>query len=153
VADPFKGNIERLYTLQTTTPDGRDLVFFTGTIVIEDAFPHWLPAGEGGPEVIIPDSDTDGWRRGTVEVVVGPPWEQLEIENVAPVAAPASFFSVLSSPPGVQPGFGWATDRCYCRTVNRMLFLDIDVAVANNTRYGQLLRIAFQVTAIGVLAS
>jgi hypothetical protein len=140
----FGGSIDSLHTLQTTTPDGRDLVFFTGTIVIIDAFPG---SGEG---TAVPDPD--GWARGTIEVDVGPSWEQLD--SVAPAAAPASFFSILFPPRGTDPGFGWATDRCNWRiNVVGQLVLQIDVAVASTTADALLLRIAFQATAIGVLAS
>jgi hypothetical protein len=120
VAGTFGGDIDTLHTLKTKTPDDRDLVFFTGTIVITGAFPG---SGEGTAT-----PDLDGWSRGTIEVEVGPRWEQLE--NVAPAAAPASFFGFLYQPSGPERGFGWATDRCTWSTDDDgRFFLKIDVAV------------------------
>jgi hypothetical protein len=140
----FGGSIDSLHTLQTTTPDGRDLVFFTGTIVIKDAFPG---SGEG---TAVPDPDA--WARGIIEVFFGPNWEQLD--SVAPAAAPASFFNIFFPASGTVPGFGWATDRCnWDINVFGQLVLKIDVAVASTAAKAELLRIAFQATAIGVLAS
>ena len=138
-----KDFIDSLHTVQTTAADGRDLLFFTGTIVLDS-----------GPNGIFNrmELDPDGWRCAIIETNFGPPWESLD--NVAPAAALASILSSGLSP-GSELTHGWAVDDCNWEVnLRRQIKLKTVVAVFDGGvgEHSTLFRVAFQATAIGVLS-
>jgi hypothetical protein len=112
------------HELRTRTPDGRDLVFLTGTA-------GFLFQGTGG-----------NFIRDDLFHVVGPTWARLD--NVAPHAALASVFNANTA-----VNAGWAVDNCRFALFNNRILLIAAVAVSDSD--GFLLRASYQVTAIGII--
>jgi hypothetical protein len=117
-------SIEGAGELSTKTPDGRDLVFLTGTAT--------LFYGGTGPTFIHDD----------LVFPIGPIWEA--VHDVAPMAALASIYN-----DHVANNAGWATDRCTFSVANNQIYLHVGLAVSDSD--GVLYRVAFQATAIGIL--
>jgi hypothetical protein len=118
-------SIDSFHELRTKTPDNRDLVFFTGTALLNFV------------------GQSSEFVRDTVTIPIGPRWARLD--SVAPAAALASIFNNQTA-----VNAGWAADNCNAREVNGQIELDVAIAVSDTD--GHLLRVAFQATAIGVLA-
>jgi hypothetical protein len=121
----YAQSIDSPHELRTRTPDGRDLVFLTGTAVFDFV-------GTG-----------PNWLRDQVWIPTGPRWQRLD--NVAPAAALAAIFNVSTA-----VNAGWAADNCNWLNVNGQIVLTVSVAISDID--GHLYRVAFQATAIGVLA-
>jgi len=113
------------HQLVTKTPDGRDLVFLTGTAGLN-------LKGTGS-----------SWFRDDVYHLVGPTWRRLD--NVAPIASLGAIANDHTA-----ENAGWATDNCrWARYNNRILLM---VATAVRDSDGFLIRFNYQVTAIGLLS-
>jgi hypothetical protein len=112
------------HELRTRTPDGRDLVFLTGTA-------GFVFQGTGGSFI------TDDLFH-----LVGPTWARLD--NVAPHAALASIFNRNQA-----VNAGWAVNNCRFALFNQRILLIMGIAVSDTD--GLLLRASYQVTAIGVI--
>lgn len=112
------------HALYTKTPDGRDLVFMTGTA-------GFSFKGSGGT-----------WKRDQAFHLVGPYWKR--VDNVAPMAALASIYNDQTA-----VNAGWATDNCNWALWNNRILLIVSLAVSDIDGY--VLRFAYQATAIGLV--
>jgi hypothetical protein len=110
--------------LRTRTADGRDLVFLTGTAGVDFQ-------GTGG-----------GFIQDDLLIPIGPVWRRLD--GVAPTASLAAIFNESTA-----VNAGWATDNCRFANFNGQILLQVAIAVSDSD--GQLLRVSFQATAIGLL--
>jgi len=113
------------HALRTRSGDNRDLVFLSGTAGL-------FFQGTGGSFI-----------RDTLLVPFGPRWQR--VDDVAPVASLASLFNV-----NVATNAGWAADNANWGVLNNQILLFIAIAVSDSD--GQLLRVSFQASALGVLA-
>jgi hypothetical protein len=110
--------------LRTKAPDGRDLVFLTGTAGFDFK-------GSG-----------QNWLRDDAYHLVGPMWEQLH--NVAATASLTSSFNQNQA-----VNYGLAVDNCRWTVYASRILLMCRVAVRDIDAH--VYRFAYQVTAIGIL--
>jgi hypothetical protein len=116
--------IDSPHELRTRTPDNRDLVFLTGT-----AGADFVGTGAA-------------WRRDQVWIPIGPFWRRLD--SVAPTAALGAIHNDHTAVDA-----GWATDNCNFLNVNGQIVLTVSLAVSDID--GQLIRVSYQATALGLL--
>lgn len=116
--------IQTPHETRTRTPDGRDLVFLTGTAVR-----HWRGTGSA-------------WIRDELWIPIGPYWRR--IDSVAPIAA---LGAIANDSTAVDAG--WATDGTRWANYNGRIVLIVNVAVRDSD--GWLFRASYQATALGVL--
>jgi hypothetical protein len=116
--------VDSPHEVRTRTPDGRDLLFMTGTA----GFTFQGNAGQ--------------WLRDDLYVLVGPAWRR--VDGVAPVASLASIYNNQQA-----VNAGWATDNCRWAVYNSQILLIVALAVSDIDGY--VLRASYQATALGLL--
>ena len=112
------------YEMRTRTPDGRILTFLSGYV-------GYNFRGSGG-----------AWLRDDGYVAVGPVWSRLD--GVVPVVTPTAIAN-----DGEAINAGWAVDNCRWSTFGGRILLMFQMAVRDSDGY--LIRVAYQVTAMGLL--
>lgn len=114
--------IDSPHELYTRTPDGRDLVYLTGTAGCDFR-------GTGS-----------NWRRDQVYILAGPSWRR--IDNVAPVASLAAVAN-----DGTAVNEGYAADNVNWAVYNNRVLLVVSLAVRDSD--GFTIRVSYQATALG----
>jgi hypothetical protein len=114
------------HVVQTRTPDGRDLVFMTGTA----GFSLKAPG--------------QAWLQETFYHLIGPAWRR--IDSVAPAAALASIYNQHDQPV-VAPG--WAVDKCDWEVWRSRILLVVAVGVSGIDGY--VYRFSYQATGLGLI--
>ena len=120
--------IDNEHVLSTKTPDGRDLVFISGTA-------YFALRGTGA-----------NWVRDDANAFIGPRWRRLD--DVAPMAALASWLNL-----GTAVNAGAAVDNCRWARATQDSRILLEVAVAVSDSDGLLYRFAYTATAIGILVA
>ena len=110
--------------LRTRTGDGRDLVVLSG-------YAGFHLRGSGG-----------SWRRVTGEIWRGPAWSRLD--DVAPIVSLAAIGNRYHA-----VNAGWAVDWCNWYNLNTRIYLKFGLAIRDSDGY--LYRVAYQITAVGIL--
>lgn len=110
--------------LRTRTGDGRNLVVLSG-------YAGFILKGSGG-----------SWRRVTGEMVRGPTWRRLD--DVVPIISLAAI-----SNDNHAVNAGWAVDWCNWYNLNSRIYLRCGLAIRDVDGY--LIRVAYQITAVGIL--
>ncbi len=110
--------------LRTKTGDGRDLVVLSG-------YAGFHLRGTGG-----------SWRRVIGQMVRGPRWRRLD--DVAPII---SLAAIGNDNHAVNAG--WAVDWCNWGNLNSQIYLTFGLAIRDSD--GWLYRVAYQITAVGIL--
>jgi hypothetical protein len=112
------------HELRTKDHFNRDLVFLSGVAVFSFR-------GSGG-----------SWKHDTLYIVAGPGWRQLI--DVTPFAALNSIRN-----DGTAVNAGWAADSFSWTTYGGRILLRVPVAIKDSDGY--LLRVGYQITAIGTI--
>jgi hypothetical protein len=121
----FPNFIETPHEMRTQTPDGRDLVFLSGSAVFDFI-------GTGG-----------SWRCDDLFLVIGPGWRR--IDGVVPVVSLASISNQNNA-----VNAGWAVDNCRWTTIGgRLILLQSRVCIRDSD--GHPHRVTYQITAMGHL--
>jgi len=129
----IRATLTNTHQLNTKTPDGKDLVFLTGTAIADFV-------GTSGD-----------WRRDSLAIHVSPPiWQANGIEDCAPVVALAALWNG-----SYAVNAGWAVDWTDWTTYawpgeGPHLLITSGLAVSDTDGY--LIRVSYQATVLGRLA-
>ncbi len=137
----FPDRYETTHHFATKTPDGRDMVFYSGYAIFDEG---------------IKGTGSDWHRVDVILVPEGPEWvipEEIEdvpgiLEGVVATVVPASIYNR-----NVANNAGWAVDNCFASLESDSGLMALHSRVAVRDSDGYMLRLAYQATAIGTIAN